>query len=214
MAQNDTLGWILTGQRDAAARPAPPEKSELAASWVRATLGPLFAITFMPFLVVVLWMICARFEGSVSRFASEITLARFWELTPHPSLYAALVIAGWVAVQGLMLLLLPGKPFEGPVTPKGHRPRYKLNGVPAWFVTQALSSPRFSPASVRRQTSTLTSAKSLATLNLSPRWCSARFLYFEGPRTGPPSDLRRQSHRQLSSLTFLRASSCTRRCAA
>ena len=33
---------------------------------------------------------------------------------------------------------LPGETFEGPITPTGSRPRYKLNGIAAWLVTHAL----------------------------------------------------------------------------
>lgn len=44
----------------------------------------------------------------------------------------------FVAVEWILLQWLPGKSFEGPITPSGVRPRYKLNGVAAWAVTHVL----------------------------------------------------------------------------
>ena len=47
------------------------------------------------------------------------------------------MIVGWTALQGLLLVLVPGREHLGPPTPAGERPRYKLNGVAVWLGTHA-----------------------------------------------------------------------------
>jgi 7-dehydrocholesterol reductase len=48
------------------------------------------------------------------------------------------MILVFAVLEGLLLVLLPGKVHLGPVTPGGNRPRYRMNGLGAWFVTHAL----------------------------------------------------------------------------
>ena len=45
----------------------------------------------------------------------------------------------WAAAQMLLLRILPGKRWEGPVAPSGYVPVYKANGVAAFVVTIALA---------------------------------------------------------------------------
>jgi 7-dehydrocholesterol reductase len=91
-----------------------------------------------PFLAIAVWMIAARFDGSVLRFARALAdPGTIVAAIPRPTVHAAGVVALWVAVQGVLLYALPGPIHLGPVTPTGQRPRYRLNGVSAWFVTHA-----------------------------------------------------------------------------
>jgi 7-dehydrocholesterol reductase len=48
------------------------------------------------------------------------------------------ILAVFAAVQLLFMRVLPGKRFEGPVTPAGNIPVYKANGVAAFTATMAL----------------------------------------------------------------------------
>ena len=54
-----------------------------------------------------------------------------------PGKNAVTIVLVFVVFQLGLLQWLPGKIFEGPITPAGNRPRYTLNGVPAWVITHA-----------------------------------------------------------------------------
>jgi 7-dehydrocholesterol reductase len=103
----------------------------------RRTVAPALLLLLTPPLVIAVWMINARFDGSIARFLTEIDLARFVRLVPRPTATAAAILAVWIAGQSLLLIALPGRTFLGPPTPSGRQPRYKLNGVAAWMVTHA-----------------------------------------------------------------------------
>jgi 7-dehydrocholesterol reductase len=110
------------------------------AHFVRTTLGPLCLILITPPAAILFWIVCTfePFNGSLLPLleaAGWRSVAAHW---PWPSLTAAGIVLIFVLVELILLLGLPGKTFEGPITPSGNRPRYKLNGVAAWFVTHAL----------------------------------------------------------------------------
>jgi 7-dehydrocholesterol reductase len=128
------VSWILTGQGERE-RPPAPALTPLEASFTRRVLGPALLIFATPPLVIVFWMICAHYDGSIVRFVTTVDAGAFVRLFPRPTLAAAQILGFWILFQGLLLALLPGKTHLGPVTPTGKQPRYKLNGVPAWFVT-------------------------------------------------------------------------------
>jgi 7-dehydrocholesterol reductase len=54
---------------------------------------------------------------------------------PHPSWEAVSIIVVFAVFEAILMLVLPGKTHYGPITPKGNRPTYKLNGVPAFLIT-------------------------------------------------------------------------------
>lgn len=113
---------------------SPPESPSL----VRRTLGPLFFLLCCPPTVLIFWCTVVHLDGSLLRlFSAEglATLRRHW---PWPSMAAARLILAWVALQFSLMVLLPGREFRGPVTPQGNQPRYKLNGVLAYFLTHLL----------------------------------------------------------------------------
>ena len=128
-----------------------PSSAEKLTSWaagsknpvvqfVRTTLGPLFLILFTPPAAIIFWIVCSfePFNGSLSpllRADGWRSIAAHW---PWPSLPAAAIVLVFLAVELALLQWLPGKIFEGPITPTGSRPRYKLNGILAWLVTHAL----------------------------------------------------------------------------
>jgi 7-dehydrocholesterol reductase len=108
--------------------------------FIRTTLGPVCLILSTPPAAIIFWIVCTYepFNGSLSPLLTAAgwrAVAAHW---PWPSLSAAAIVFAFVVVQVILLQWLPGKVFEGPFTPAGERPRYKLNGVPAWFVTHAL----------------------------------------------------------------------------
>jgi 7-dehydrocholesterol reductase len=108
--------------------------------FVRTTLGPLFLILSTPPAAIIFWIVCTfePFNGSLSPLLTAAgwrSVAAHW---PWPSTRAATIVLVFVVLQGILLQGLPGKIFEGPITPTGNRPRYKLNGVPAWCITHGL----------------------------------------------------------------------------
>src|SRR5690606_6998569 len=103
---------------------------------LRSWLVPLALIVLSPPTVVLLWLAIVRFDGSLWAMAAQP--ARIVALWPWPSLEALGMVVLWVALQTALLVALPGRTCEGPITPMGNRPRYKLNGVAAFVVTHAL----------------------------------------------------------------------------
>jgi 7-dehydrocholesterol reductase len=105
---------------------------------VRRTLVPLLLMLSCPPAVIVLWMICARFDGSVLAFFHKIDGPTFVSLCPRPTWAAARMLLVFAVLEALLLAFLPGEIHLGPVTPAGNRPRYRTNGLAAWAVTHGL----------------------------------------------------------------------------
>jgi len=114
------------------------EAPEQTSSIARTTLLPLLALLVMPPHVPVLWVIVTKLDGSLVRAFSRAGLATIARDLPRPDLAALEMLAVFVALELLLLLVLPGEQFRGPATPAGNRPTYRLNGVPAFFVTLGL----------------------------------------------------------------------------
>ncbi len=108
---------------------------------MRRTAVPLLLMLGCPPAVIVLWMICARFDGSVLAFLHTLhegDWATLWALCPRPTMAAAQMLFIFAVLEALLLVLLPGPIHLGPVTPKGNRPRYRMNGLAAWAVTHGV----------------------------------------------------------------------------
>lgn len=133
---DSALASLLTGLPRGAVRPVPTHVAD-DAPFLRTTVGPLALMLTTPLLSVLFWIACAHHDGNVVAMVTAGPAA-WWAELPAPSWTAAGIFAGWVALQAGLLRLLPGKPFEGPITPAGVRPHYVLNGVAAWVVTHAL----------------------------------------------------------------------------
>jgi 7-dehydrocholesterol reductase len=107
---------------------------------VRSTLGPMLLILVTPPAAILFWIVCTfpPFDGSLVPLLTAEGWRSVAEHFPWPSLAAAKILLVFVALQVVLLEWLPGKTFDGPITPTGNRPRYKLNGTAAWLVTHAL----------------------------------------------------------------------------
>ena len=112
--------------------PAPPSDA------VRRTIIPLVLMLICPPAVIAMWMIAARFDGSILAFWHAITWPMFVALCPRPTWAAGRMLIIFGLLEAMLLVLLPGKTHLGPVTPTGNRPRYRLNGLSAWVVTHAI----------------------------------------------------------------------------
>jgi 7-dehydrocholesterol reductase len=120
------------------ARPAPPLRQTLEIGALRRWIGPAVLLVTTPVLVIVLHLVCAQFDGSIAAFVAAMDWPTFVSLVPRPTALALGILVGWVALQALLLVALPGPTYHGPVTPTGHRPEYRLNGVAAWAVTHGV----------------------------------------------------------------------------
>lgn len=109
---------------------------------IRNTLGPLFLILVCPPFAILMWYTNTGLGGSLSSLCQMMddqgfisTLYTIWRPVFFGSALAWKLIFIFAAAQLILMRILPGKPFYGPVTPKGNIPVYKANGVPAFFTT-------------------------------------------------------------------------------
>lgn len=104
---------------------------------LRTTVTPLVLLFITPPTVILFWIACTYLDGSLRRLASAAGIAAITHHFPRPSLTAVVMVLSFVAVEIALLQLLPGRQHEGPITPSGVRPRYRLNGLAAWIATHA-----------------------------------------------------------------------------
>jgi 7-dehydrocholesterol reductase len=103
--------------------------------FLRTSLGPLLLMLSTPPAALLAFGVCRHLDGSVSRLLTAEGWRILIENWPMPTARAALMLADFAAFQLVLLRVLPGSEFLGPVTPTGARPRYRQNGVLAWAVT-------------------------------------------------------------------------------
>jgi len=105
---------------------------------LRSTALPLFLILVCPFAVVLLWYACVSWDGSLTSMAAHSSSARLLRDWPWPTAASIKIVLAFAALQGVLMVALPGKRILGPVTPAGDRVAYKVNGLLAWAATHAL----------------------------------------------------------------------------
>ncbi len=126
---------------------------------VRTILGPLFLMTVTPSIVILVFMINRDYGGSILTFIQNCRTQGFFHLlfsTWAPLFFGSktawLMIGLFSLFQITLMKLLPGKRFEGPITPKGNIPIYKANGVLAFcvslisFIVGSVGLKLFSPS--------------------------------------------------------------------
>jgi 7-dehydrocholesterol reductase len=111
-----------------------------AVTFVRRTLGPLLLMLVTPPAAILFWIVCTfePFKGSLTPL---LTIEGWQSVIAHwpwPSISAAEIVLIFVIFEAILLVWIPGKSFEGPITPSGVRPHYKLNGVAAWAITHVV----------------------------------------------------------------------------
>jgi 7-dehydrocholesterol reductase len=109
---------------------------------LRNTLGPLFLICACPLFAIVMWYTNTALQGSFAALGQMMQLQGFfqtiYEICAPVMLGSPLawkMISIFAIFQLVIMRLLPGKPFHGPVTPAGNIPTYKANGVAAFVVS-------------------------------------------------------------------------------
>ncbi|CAL5443608.1 unnamed protein product [Camellia sinensis] len=100
-------------------------------------------LTLCPPFVILLWYTMVHADGSISQalgYLRQHGLPGFINIWPKPTAIAWKMIACYAAFEAVLQLFLPGKRVEGPISPAGNRPVYKVpdicaNGVAAYAVT-------------------------------------------------------------------------------
>jgi Ergosterol biosynthesis ERG4/ERG24 family len=113
----------------------------------RETLGPLFLMAVTPVFAMVICRVFQQHHGNARQFAEtvwneytqqNVTLTQqVRQLWPDPfDLSTTWPMIGCFLVGELLLMrFIPGKQFIGNVTPNGHRPVYKANGMACYLIT-------------------------------------------------------------------------------
>ncbi|MBX7067620.1 MAG: 7-dehydrocholesterol reductase [Parachlamydiales bacterium] len=156
---------------------------------------PITFITLCPPTIFVFWYVATALNGSFQAFWSLVynqglftTVAKIWFPVFFGSATAWKILAIYAAFQLLLMKIVPGKPFAGPITPKGNIPIYKANGFPCFLITFvtffALSFKfhLFSPTILYDNLGPLLGAANIFSL----LFCL--FLYFKGKMAPSSSD--------------------------
>ncbi len=111
---------------------------------VRTFFGPLFLMAVTPPIAILAYLINKDFSGSIVQFIHACMdqgffniLISAWKPLFWGNQIAWTMIVLFSLFQILLMRLLPGKQFKGPLTPKGNTPIYKANGILAYGVTLA-----------------------------------------------------------------------------
>ncbi len=109
---------------------------------MRKVIIPLFLILFTPPAIFIFWYINTELGGSFTSFWQLVvrhgfiaTLASICAPIFFGSPTAWKILVFFAAFQLILMRVVPGKPFLGPVTPKGNTPVYKANGFPCFLIT-------------------------------------------------------------------------------
>ena len=112
------------------------------AKWFHHTLVPLFFLLLCPPAVFIFWYVSTALDGSFLAFwqmASDQgvfnVIRSIWFPLFFGSTTAWKIILYYGAFQLLLMRIVPGKPWLGPVTPKGNTPVYKDNGMACFIIT-------------------------------------------------------------------------------
>ncbi len=110
--------------------------------WIHKYFVPLFLITLCPPTAIIFWYINTALDGSFMTFwhiAREKGIFSFlyeiWKPVFFGSWTAWKILACFAFFELALMRLVPGKPFLGPVTPKGNIPLYKANGFASYIIT-------------------------------------------------------------------------------
>lgn len=108
----------------------------------RETLGPLALMFLTPIVSIIFFHVCANMDGDFIAFAKLCLAMGFWPVMYDiwPSFMDQetwTMILSFMAFELALMKLVPGKRFEGSLTPKGNIPVYKANGMACYLITLA-----------------------------------------------------------------------------
>jgi 7-dehydrocholesterol reductase len=155
--------------------------------WIHETAVPLFLLVVCPPTVFVFWHVNVALGGSFSAFWEIVqqqglvgTVWGIWKPLFFGSATAWALLGSFALFQLILMKIVPGKPFLGPLTPQGNLPIYKANGLACYLITVAVffigafGFGWFSPTIIYDNLGPIFGA-----LNLFS-WAFCGFLYFKG----------------------------------
>lgn len=105
-------------------------------------LIPTTFLILCPPTIFIFWYTATSLNGSFQAFWDLVLghglffmVASLWFPIFFGTLTAWKILACFAAFQLMLMKAVPGKPFVGPVTPKGNIPIYKANGVLSFLIT-------------------------------------------------------------------------------
>lgn len=104
-------------------------------------LGSLALMAFTPIFCLTFWLVCAKYDGSFTKFASMLTNDNglqtfFTQVLPTPfDPEAWKIILCFMGFELFLMKAIPGKEFRASITPSGHVPVYNANGVQCYLIT-------------------------------------------------------------------------------
>jgi 7-dehydrocholesterol reductase len=109
----------------------------------RAVLGPLLLMITTPCFSIIFFYVCTEMQGSFVAFAQKCfdsggivqVLRDIWP-DPWDETTWKMILA-FMAFELALMKLVPGRRFEGTLTPQGNRPIYTANGVACYVITIA-----------------------------------------------------------------------------
>lgn len=106
------------------------------------TAVPLFLMLFCPPIAILMWYTCTVLNGSLtalwdlfSQHGVFQTLYTIWQPVFFGNSTAWTMLAVFASFQLLLMKIIPGKTFHGPITPRGNIPVYRENGFAAFIIT-------------------------------------------------------------------------------
>ncbi|EFC36320.1 ERG4/ERG24 ergosterol biosynthesis family protein [Naegleria gruberi] len=118
------------------------KKDEPKLSWLHTHVAPLFLMLVTPPCAFLYWYTCEHLGGSVialfNMFGKEGIINSIVSIVqPYilGSKVAWAIIVVFSILQLTLMKVLPGKKFNGPMTPKGNLPVYTDNGLLAYLIT-------------------------------------------------------------------------------
>ncbi len=109
---------------------------------LRNTLGPLLLMLLCPPFVMLMWYTNTALDGSLLALKEIMveqgvlqTIVEIWQPYCLGSTTAWEIISCFILFELVLMRCLPGKVWEGPITPKGNVPIYKANGFLAFITT-------------------------------------------------------------------------------
>jgi delta24(24(1))-sterol reductase len=102
-------------------------------------LGVTAILVLSHLLVYYLWLSIAHFHGGIVPLSQLFSAATWHQLAggAAPTLHAALLYFGFLALQLVLAWIMPGVTVEGLPVPSenGRRYRYRCNGAASWYAT-------------------------------------------------------------------------------
>ena len=114
-------------------------------NFVHYTGTPLFMLVIIPNISLALWFSSVTCGGSYLEFARRLlaspsaTLNAMWAIAFEQMTSTVwIVLLGYCAFALLLMVLVPGQRYVGPVTEKGNVPVYKDNGFRCYVISLAV----------------------------------------------------------------------------